>query len=411
MEDKRNAYEIIGTNRDAVYMRTTDQARDEFIIGKVKDTKRGISKKIERLEERIKITEGHEKQKLIRLKQKLQIEMNLVDRACLQIRNSEQRAQYDAALDARVENFKHEIQKERKVTEDAYRILFTSRKNCNDNFSNSKKIDDFLFKMHSGLIKNKTDELELLKGRQSRLEKDTSSKGFREKSGLEADIEQIEKEIKRIDKLYEKIKNREARTLYDEELEEIQKQEDERIRQGILRKKYSVEKYSQTDTIQQIGYKPLEKAARESTIRTLTRKDGTILVIEQIGRLGYRNVRNMTGMIDAYRITRTVDGEKKWDVRYTNLNMIDLSRNPKTGKIENKDYYDFVANIFLSEDSIEGTKYNGGYLGEVIKDKDGKYFHDLNDINELSAVMKLNTIQKEKDREGKDIKEGEAYEQ
>ena len=142
------------------------------------------------------------------------------------------------------------------------------------------------------------------------------------------------------------------------------------------------------------------------------REDGTPVTVERIGELTYQNAFNQVARIDTYRITRTVDGEKKWDVRYTNLNMVDLSRNPKTGELQNEEYHDFVANVFLSEDSIEGTGYNDGYLGQALKDKDGNYFHYLRNLDELSAVMKFNQKMKENTRKGKtpETIEGDFYE-
>ena len=170
-----------------------------------------------------------------------------------------------------------------------------------------------------------------------------------------------------------------------------------------------------------MGYKSLEitekerikqeKEKKRNLSVVLVREDGTAVTVERIGMLGYKTSNRMTGMLDAYRITRTVNGEKKWDVRYTNLNMIDLSRNPKTGELQNKEYHDFVANVFLSEDSIEGTGYNAGYLGQALKDKDGNYVHDLKNVEELSAVMKFDEIKKDKEKKGEESKEGEAYEQ
>ena len=188
-----------------------------------------------------------------------------------------------------------------------------------------------------------------------------------------------------------------------------------------MRKNYKIAQYYNPNLIDQVKYTSFEISEEEKIKQEkekkrklsvqLVRKDGTEVTVERIGELEYRNIFNQMATLDAYRITRTVNGEKKWDVRYTNLNMGDLSRNPKTGELQNKEYYDFVANVFLSEDSIEGTKYNEGYLGEALKDKDGNYFHDLRDIDELSAVMKFDELKKEKEKKAKESKEGEEHEQ
>ena len=47
MKDKRNAYEIIGTSRDAVYMRKSNIEKDKFVKQKAKDKNRDILKRIE----------------------------------------------------------------------------------------------------------------------------------------------------------------------------------------------------------------------------------------------------------------------------------------------------------------------------------------------------------------------------
>ena len=121
----------------------------------------------------------------------------------------------------------------------------------------------------------------------------------------------------------------------------------------------------------------------------LIRKDGTQISLERIGFLAYRMKHGITGKIEQYRIMRTILGQQKCDERYVNINRAALSINPTTGEIKNKKYYEFVANELLSEDSIEGAKYNQGYLGEVLKEKNDNYYQSLKNSDELSAVTKL----------------------
>ena len=446
MENKRNAYEIIGTSRDAVYMRKSNIEKDKFVKQKAKDKKRDILKRIETLGERKKELETRilqeleqeqntkkipnpeknhllefEKLKLEREINELKREIENVEKAYLEIMNAEQRNLYDAALDTRMENFKKEVQRERNVTDDAYKILFTSRKTCDDTLRKPKSIDALLLKMHDGILKNKLDQIEILNIAIAHLAGDKTSQAFRKKSRYEADIARIQKEIDRVEDAYKKIKTKEARDSYERELKEIKKQEDERNRQSDLRKNYKIAQYYNPNLIDQVKYTSFEISEEEKIKQEkekkrklsvqLVRKDGTEVTVERIGELEYRNIFNQMATLDAYRITRTVNGEKKWDVRYTNLNMGDLSRNPKTGELQNKEYYDFVANVFLSEDSIEGTKYNEGYLGEALKNKDGDYFHDLRNVEELSAVMKFYEIEKKNEEKEKESKKGEEHEQ
>ena len=423
MENKRNAYEIIGTNRDYIIRIQGEANKDKFILEKKNDTIRRVKNEYNLLTEQLNQTKD-EKTKLDLQKRRTKLKdkvIPLIERAYLEICDQESRQVYDDQLNLtiRIEGTKARVN--RKITENAYEILGMSKTTCDDKSSNSRTIDGNLFRMKNALIKQSEDEIRELQEELDSLEDKNDPESYRRKSGIDGDIASLEKEIERVENAYNKVATREARKAYDLELNQIEEQANERIRQSDLRKKYSIAKYYNSNSIQQVGYKSLEitekerikqkKKKKRNLSVVLVREDGTEVTVERIGMLGYKTSDIGTGMLDAYRITRTVDGEKKWDVRYTNLNMIDLSRNPKTGELQDKDYYDFVANVFLSEDSIEGTGYNAGYLGQALKDKDGNYFHDLRDIDELSAVMKFDELKKEKEKKAKESKEGEEHEQ
>ena len=423
MENKRNAYEIIGTNRDYIIRIQGEANKDKFILEKKNDTIRRVKNEYNLLTEQLNQTKD-EKTKLDLQKRRTKLKdkvIPLIERAYLEICDQESRQVYDDQLNLtiRIEGTKARVN--RKITENAYEILGMSKTTCDDKSSNSRTIDGNLFRMKNALIKQSEDEIRELQEELDSLEDKNDPESYRRKSGIDGDIASLEKEIERVENAYNKVATREARKAYDLELNQIEEQANERIRQSDLRKKYSIAKYYNSNSIQQVGYKSLEitekerikqeKEKKRNLAVVLVREDGTEVTVERIGMLGYKTSDIGTGMLDAYRITRTVDGEKKWDVRYTNLNMIDLSRNPKTGELQDKDYYDFVANVFLSEDSIEGTGYNAGYLGQALKDKDGNYFHDLRDIDELSAVMKFDELKKEKEKKAKESKEGEEHEQ
>ena len=397
--------------------------KDKFILEKKNDTIRRVKNEYNLLTEQLNQTKD-EKTKLDLQKRRTKLKdkvIPLIERAYLEICDQESRQVYDDQLNLtiRIEGTKARVN--RKITENAYEILGMSKTTCDDKSSNSRTIDGNLFRMKNALIKQSEDEIRELQEELDSLEDKNDPESYRRKSGIDGDIASLEKEIERVENAYNKVATREARKAYDLELNQIEEQANERIRQSDLRKKYSIAKYYNSNSIQQVGYKSLEitekerikqeKEKKRNLSVVLVREDGTEVTVERIGMLGYKTSDIGTGMLDAYRITRTVDGEKKWDVRYTNLNMIDLSRNPKTGELQDKDYYDFVANVFLSEDSIEGTGYNAGYLGQALKDKDGNYFHDLRDIDELSAVMKFDELKKEKEKKAKESKEGEEHEQ
>ena len=423
MENKRNAYEIIGTNRDYIIRIQGEANKDKFILEKKNDTIRRVKNEYNLLTEQLNQTKD-EKTKLDLQKRRTKLKdkvIPLIERAYLEICDQESRQVYDDQLNLtiRIEGTKARVN--RKITENAYEILGMSKTTCDDKSSNSRTIDGNLFRMKNALIKQSEDEIRELQEELDSLEDKNDPESYRRKSGIDGDIASLEKEIERVENAYNKVATREARKAYDLELNQIEEQANERIRQSELRKKYKISQYYNPSSIQQVGYKSLEitekerikqeKEKKRNLSVVLVREDGTEVTVERIGMLGYKTSDIGTGMLDAYRITRTVDGEKKWDVRYTNLNMIDLSRNPKTGELQDKDYYDFVANVFLSEDSIEGTGYNAGYLGQALKDKDGNYFHDLRDIDELSAVMKFDELKKENEKKEKESRKGEEHEQ
>lgn len=423
MEDKRNAYEIIGTNRDYIIRIHGEANKDKFILEKKNDTIRRLKNEYDLLIEQFNQTKD-EKTKIDlqkRIKKLKDEEIPLVESAYLEICDEASRQVYDDQLNLtiRIEGTKAKV--DRKITENAYEILGMSKTSCDDKTSNSRIIDRNLFRMKNALIKQSEDEIKELQKKLDSLDGRKDPESYREKSGIDGKIAMLEQEIERVKKAYDKVATREARKNYEPELSQIEEQANERIRQSELRKTYKISQYYNPSSIQQVGYKSLEitekerikqeKEKKRNLSVVLVREDGTAVTVERIGMLGYKTSNRMTGMLDAYRITRTVNGEKKWDVRYTNLNMIDLSRNPKTGELQNKEYHDFVANVFLSEDSIEGTGYNAGYLGQALKDKDGNYVHDLKNVEELSAVMKFDEIKKDKEKKGEESKEGEAYEQ
>ena len=448
MKDKRNAYEIIGTNRDAIIgIKGVDEKDkeakiDEFLRNKKDDTIRKWEKKKEFLIEQLgkmkdskkqsdKTQDTKEESDLIKRIEEIEAEIQLIRSAYLEICNQKSRQVYDDLLNLTIRIEGTKARMDRKLTENAYVILRMSRKSCDDERRNSRIIDTNLLRMKNALIKENEDKIKELPKELDSLKGKKDAESYRKKSGIDGQIAMLEQEIERVKNAYNKVATKELRKAYDTELEKLEEQANERIRQSELRKNYKILQSNNpkrmrlvnSNSVRLIKYTSFkisekerikqEKEKKRKLSVTLAREDGTPVTVERIGELTYQNAFNQVARIDAYRITRTVDGEKKWDVRYTNLNMVDLSRNPKTGKLQNEEYHDFVANVFLSEDSIEGTGYNDGYLGQALKDKEGNYFHNLRNIDELIAVMKFNEKIKENRKKEKapESIEGESYEQ
>lgn len=436
MEEKRNAYEILETSRDAVITiggiskEAKEANQNDFLVHKRDDTllkleryKTPLIEQLREIEENKNLGEMQDLKLELDLRKKIkeiEDEIRLVRSAYLEIKDQKSRQAYDDYMDFSIKMQDSKSKIDRNLTENAYQILHMENR-CDDTKRDSRKIDNDLLNIKNFAVKEKKKEIKKLQAELASLEGKRNAESYRKKSRIDGDIVRLEREIERVESAYAKVATKELRKAYNVELKKLEDQVNERIRQSDLRKTYKISQYYNPSSIQQVGYKSLEitekerikqeKEKKRNLSVVLVREDGTAVTVERIGMLGYKTSDIGTGMLDAYRITRTVNGEKKWDVRYTNLNMIDLSRNPKTGEIQDKDYYDFVANVFLSEDSIEGTGYNAGYLGQALKDKDGNYVHDLKNEEELSAVMKFDEIKKDKEKKGKESKEGEAYEQ
>ena len=86
------------------------------------------------------------------------------------------------------------------------------------------------------------------------------------------------------------------------------------------------------------------------------------IILRKTGEINFLNsIGNYSAYINEYEISRNINGEKKVDTIYTNLSLPELSINKKSGKPVNEKYYNCVVNKLLAEDTIEGSKYNGGY--------------------------------------------------
>ena len=436
MEEKRNAYEILETSRDAVITiggiskETKEANQNDFLVHKRDDTllkleryKTPLIEQLREIEENKNLGEMQDLKLELDLRKKIkeiEDEIRLVRSAYLEIKDQKSRQAYDDYMDFSIKMQDSKSKIDRNLTENAYQILHMENR-CDDTKRDSRKIDNDLLNIKNFAVKEKKKEIKKLQAELASLEGKRNAESYRKKSRIDGDIVRLEREIERVESAYAKVATKELRKAYNVELKKLEDQVNERIRQSDLRKTYKISQYYNPSSIQQVGYKSLEitekerikqeKEKKRNLSVVLVREDGTAVMVERIGMLGYKTSNKVTGMLDAYRITRTVNGEKKWDVRYTNLNMGDLSRNPKTGELQNKDYHDFIANVFLSEDSIEGTKYNEGYLGEALKNKDGDYFHDLKNVEELSAVMKFYEIEKKNEKKEKESKKGEEHEQ
>ena len=114
MKDKRNAYEIIGTNRDYIIRIHEEIDKDKFILEKKNDTMRRLKNEYNLLTEQFNQTKDEKakldlQKRMTKLKDK---DIPLIERAYLEICNQESRQVYDDQLNLtiRIEGLKFEIE-------------------------------------------------------------------------------------------------------------------------------------------------------------------------------------------------------------------------------------------------------------------------------------------------------------
>ena len=410
MIEKRNAYEIVGTNKIAVDRIKEESEKDMFIHEKARGKINKLSSIKEMTEERKElsgsVTEKIEMQRKLR---NLQKEIELVKKAFQKIADRERRDRYNAyleMLDKTREN-EYRIIEEDRLTQNqaikhrtAYEILETSQKECDDTRKTTENINKELVKARDGLIEiAKANYEESIKGKGKNLF------AAQQKRDLEIGI---------VQEAYEKIATRRKREIYNEELKEKEEQEQKEIEQKQSERIYNKRKMYDPTSIRKLQYKDMTKDNRETNLLgvTMVKENGQKLLLQQVGKIEYEDSFGLQGEVGEYEITRVVGSRVKTDKVYiTGLDMSDLSIEENTGNLKDEAYYQFITNEMLSEESTEQClKYNNGYLGEILYDENnGKYFRFLDGREELSAVMKYYE-EKNKGQESLGENEGVAYE-
>lgn len=227
--------------------------------------------------------------------------------------------------------------------------------------------------------------------------------------------EKVEYILKKAEAYYNLINTPEKRKIYGEVLDKKEKEVKDKQNKEYIKMKYSKINYFNKDLIN------TDSAGKEKVARKETKK-APYIILKNEGRIFLRKTAEIVyenctealeSYINEYEVIRTINGEEKTDRIYTNLALPELEVNETTGKPVNPEYYDCVVNNLLSEDMIEASKYNCGYIGQIKKDKNGKYNttlgeEELNPIEQemMTAVIisnkQLNKRNKrEKDEEGR----------
>lgn len=411
MEDKRNAYEIVGTNKVAIDRIKDELEKDDFIKEKALETIKRISRKIEIEKQKLEATSSLSEKILINREiEKLEKEIENIQKAYERIFDKEHREKYNAFLeivdksketmlyrnssksqeneeknlldevpDEVLVEIKNRIGKNKPKKKNAYEILKISKGRCDDRTRKSENIDEFLLQRKEGLIEFAKVEYE--------------KKVNADKKNEFAAKQKLKLEVRTIEGAYREIATKEKRAIYNQKLAEIERKEQKAIEDEIFKIKYDRRGNYEPSSIVTLKYQDFTKENDRSKLPAIiiSRENGQEILIQKVGRIGYEDSFGVKDEIGEYEITRIIKGEETTDKVYIpGLNILELGVDEKTGVFQNEAYYKFIANEMLSEEAIrECSKYNNGYLGEPLKDNNGNYFRYLDGREELSAVMKF----------------------
>lgn len=356
MKNIEFAYEILGINPMSI---------ERNLEGKRRNEEEQLLFLKERKEHRIQV-----------LKNKMQLpdiseevinkyihEIELVEKAYKELVNNIQTNTL-GITDKKYTKFETIYNKINGIPENAYSIFGTSRDICETREleGTAIELDEAIKKRMEGLLKL-ADNSKLL--------------NFKEKQKNELRKKQIRD-------AYQLIKDSKARKEYNKTLD-IQQQERE---ENLLRNKYQIKTFEKFNG--QIEYKENKYANKHIYYN----QQNESMILTNTGVIAYKDFQGV-GKIDEYEIERIINGEKCNHKIYINLSIFDLSTDKETMKpIVNSKYYDYVINELLSEGNILiSEKYNHGYIGKIIKDKDGKY-RTIVDKKE-ATVVKENTKAKD----------------
>lgn len=367
-----NYFKVLNTNKSGVTyninrQKRTEEEQDEFLKEKYNDRIKGI-----KLKREIAIAGGNQE----RVKELEQEEKDVVF-AYQQIKSMDLRNKLKKESEIKEQQTRR--QKVANKKKSPYEIL-GALEDTLKHLATEEQRDDYIKNKRDKMIKACEDCL-------TRIEK----KNFRERF-------KIETKMKEIEQAYEVVRTEEKRKTYRKE-QEIE------------------EKYSHA-----IEYDPTLIANRNDgkndflTNKMLTReergdleylvpdKEDRKLRILKTAQVIFENSHGKSSAINEYQITREIDGEEKVDIIYTKLDLNYL----KVKSID-PDCYDCVVNQLLAEDTIRGSKYNRGYIGEVEQDRKGNYSITLKndklspkEQEQLTAVTILGKL-KEQEKEEQEM--------
>lgn len=344
-------YEIIGTTRNAVEI-DVQRKRARNLEEQNKFVKNKFNKMLEMLQYAKNMNTSPEKI------QQIEEQIERVKKAYEEIESPILRVLYNRKLDNNKKIiFCKEENNSAGIRSNAYETLDITRKSCQ--------------------MRSEQENDKIIKQNKEKLERFYSSL-ITQKSTF-SDREKIDLELEKISESYELIKTADMRKQYNEELDRQEQEIKERKRKNAIKEKYChISEYNPEliDT-----FKTGEKQEEKAVAKRLTENSPIIYLrgkrnihLRKISEIAFRNCTGIvTSYINGYEVTRDVDGEEVKNIVYTNLLLPELAINKETEEPLNKKYYDCVINKLLSEDTIEGSKYNNGYIGMVEQDENGDY--------------------------------------
>lgn len=386
----KDCYEILGTNREAVDckggMKTefrTEEEKDDFLKDKYETAKRKIQYQKDVAQMR------GEKEKIGSLNEELKV----IILAYRQIESSSLREKYNQEMDSQRKG--SSVKKGNFQRGNPYQRLNTDEETVQKLPSEEEK-DKFLKNRKKYLLDRYLYQLE--------------EAPFKEKTKLQTLIQQIEE-------AYDTVSTQEKRKQYRIAMEtkRITKLNEEQIRE-----KYShISEYNPNSlggTFADENYLKMKVVRREVLSNEISYPDeqNRNLRVRKTGRIEFINWMGGQLYVDELEVRREIEGKEKVDTIYTNLSVPDLDIDVNTGVPANPGYYNCFTNKLLAEDTIEGSKYNQGFIGGIEKDTHGNYYITLEkeqkeqkeeklppmEQQQLAAVIRWKEIEKEKSSEG-----------
>lgn len=398
----KNFYEIIGTSENAIKRKSLELARNKKLTNKQIDdlvdqfVKEKYENALKLLEMKKKINEG----KVLKQLELQQAKKELMQ-AYKQIASKTLRNLY--CYDRENRESGHETEKpyttgEKIIRFDkiptrrdrtAYEILGTLEETMGaySDQENDRRIKERLTK----LLKSYTEELH-------------KTEDFRIRIRLQTMITDIKNS-------YQLIETAEKRKEYGELLQQRKKEKN-------IENKYSHKEEYDSSLVhseknrnsKSLWNKMLIRIEKQEEARRYPMQDGKEIEIRKTGEVHFLNWGKGKMNISEYEITRIIEGEERKDIIYTNsIKPSYLSIDKKTGEPIFPEYYDGVFHELLAEEAIEGSKHNGGYIGEVEKDKDGNYVSSLRNKKlrpmEQECLTAIIMLQKREEMQRENYKE------